>query len=208
MISELVVGANVARVADGATVDARCGKGGELIIGHAYGRYHEAVSRGNVYVGANQTGCVWTVGLATTYTGMCVSNPLGSGKNLSILAASFAEVVAPAGIQMVYLAGGKHGSTNVVAGVAGIPLPMLVGSGNTPVGKCWTGATLPVAPDILLLLQTGKTSAALSTTSTTAWSDVGGLIEVMPGGFVILGCFTVGAAVGQYGCIIWEEILN
>lgn len=204
MIGELVVGNQ--NVADGSTIDARAGKNGQQISDQAHGRYREAVSRGNVYVGMNQTGCVWTVGLATTYTGMCVSNPLGSLKSLSLLAAGFQEVVAPAGIQAVWLAGGKHGSTNVVAGVAGTPLNMLVGSGNTPVGKCWTGATLPVAPDILLPLQTGKTSAALSTASTTAWSDLNGLIEVLPGAFVIIACFTVGAAVGQYGCIVWEEI--
>jgi nitrate reductase NapE component len=42
--------------------------------------------------------------------------------------------------------------------------------------------------------------------STTALVDINGLVEVLPGAFVIIACFTVGAAVGQYGFIIWEEI--
>ena len=83
---------------------------------------------------------------------------------------------------------------------------MLVGSPNAAVGLVATGATLPAAPVYLLPLIGGKTSAALSVGSSICTVDVGGLIVMAPGSYLIIACFTVGAAVGQMGCIVWEEI--
>lgn len=186
--------------------DIKATPSGALFVQQVHGRYHEAVRSGRVYVVANQTGCIWTVGLATTYTGICLTNPIGSDKVLSILKAGFFEVVAPAGIQAVYLAGGFNATTAVTQSVAETPLSMLVGRVANGVALGATGATLPTAPKLLLPLQTGKTSAALSTASTLATADVDGIIEVLPGGYVIVACFTVGAAVGQYGAIVYEEI--
>jgi len=178
---------------------------GSLLIAQSSGAYATAVKKGNVYSGANQTGCVWTVGLATTNTGLCVTNPIGSGKNMVILKAGFSERVAPAGIQDVWLAGGSS-TTAVTQSVAGTPRNMLVGSPNAAVGLVATGATLPAAPVYLLPLIGGKTSAALSVASTIAVVDVGGLIVMAPGSYLIIATFTVGAAVGQMGCIVWEEV--
>lgn len=167
--------------------------------------FAEAAMRGNCFSGANQTGCVWTVGLATTNTGMCVSNPIGSGKILSILAAGYSEIVAPSGIADAWIAGGHHASTNVVAGVAGTARNLKLG-GAAGVGKVWTGATLPVAPDYLFPIINGHTSAALSTSGQPGLVRIDGLVSVPPGGFVIIANFTVGVAVGAKGAILWEEI--
>ena len=190
----------------GTEIDLLADLEGLLLVGQNHSKYREAVSKGNVFSGMNQTGCVWTVGLATTYTGMAVSNPIGSGKRLSILAAGYTEVVAPTGIQAVFLAGGYHASTDVAAGVAGTPRSMLVGRSPDAVGKCWTGATLPAAPVYLLPLNQGHTSAALPTGMPVNLCDVDGLIELLPGAFVAICGFTIGVAVGAYGCIVWEEI--
>jgi hypothetical protein len=178
---------------------------GSLLTAQAAGQYATSVKKGNVYSGANQTGCIWTVGLATTYTGLALTNPTGSGKNLVILKAGFSERVAPGGIQDVWLAGGSH-ATAVTHSVAGTPRNMLVGTASSAVGLVDTGATLPAAPVYLLPLIGGKTSAALSVSSTIAVVDVGGLIVMSPGSYLIIATFTVGVAVGQMGCIIWEEI--
>ena len=180
-------------------------KMGSTLIAQSSGAYATAVKKGNVYSGANQTGCIWTVGLATTNTGLALTNPVGSGKNLIILKAGFSERVAPAGIQDVWLAGGSS-TTAVTQSVPGTPRNMLVGAPNAAVGLVATGATLPAAPVYLLPLVGGKTSAALSVSSTIAIVDVGGLIVMAPGSYLIIATFTVGAAVGQMGCIIWEEV--
>jgi hypothetical protein len=166
--------------------------------------FNQAAMDGNCYYGANQTGCVWTVELATTYTGLCVSNPIGSGKVLSIIAAGYSEIVAPTGINDAWLAGGYHASTNVVAGVAGTPRNLKLG-GAVGVGLVWTGATLPVAPTYIVPIQTGHTAATLSGGS-PCFQRIDGLIKVPAGGFVIVACFTIGVAVGAKAAILWEEI--
>ena len=173
-----------------------------LVVTSSFADYAQ---KGNVYSGANQTGCVWTVGLATTNTGLCVSNPIGSGKILSLLAAGFSERVQPAGIQDAWIAGGYHASTDVAAGVAGTARNMKLGSA-AGVGKVWTGATLPVAPVYLFPIATGKVSALLSVASSPGLIRIDGLCAIPPGGFVIIATFTVGAAVGQMGALIWEEV--
>ena len=178
---------------------------GSLLVAQGAGDYATSVAKGNVYSGANQTGCVWSVGLHKTNTGLALTNPVGSGKNLVILKAGFTERVVPGGIQDVWLAGGSS-TTAVTHSVAGTPRNMLVGQAAANVGLIDTGATLPDDPVYLLPLIGGKTSAALSVASTICVVDVGGLIVMAPGSFVIIATFTVGAAVGQMGCIIWEEI--
>jgi len=169
--------------------------------------FAESARNGNCYSGANQTGCVWTVGLATTNTGLCVANPIGSGKILSILAAGYSEIVAPTGITDAWIAGGYHASTNVVigAGAAGTAINMKLG-GSAGVGKVWTGCTLPVAPVYLFPIMTGHTSGALSVSAAPGLVRIDGLVHVPAGGFVIIANFTIGVAVGAKGAILWEEL--
>ena len=165
--------------------------------------FDNAVLEGRCYSGANQTGCVWTVGLATTNTGLCVANPIGSGKILLLRYAGYSEIVAPTGIADAWIAIGYHASTDVVAGVAGVARNLKAG-GAVGAGTVWTGATLPVAPTYTMPIINGHTSGALST------AGVPGLIRITgalpPGGFAILANFTIGVAVGAKGAILWEEI--
>ena len=167
--------------------------------------FSEAAKQGNCYSGANQTGCVWTIGLATTNTGLCVANPVGSGKILSLLAAGYSEIVAPTGIADAWIAGGYHASTDVALGVIGVARNLKLG-GAVGVGKVYTGATLPVAPGYLFPIMTGHTSAALSTSAAPGLIRIDGLVSIPPGGFVIIANFTVGVAVGAKGAILWEEV--
>ena len=179
---------------------------GVLFTKNVGGKYYNSVKGGNVYAAANQTGCVWTVGLATTYTGLCLSNPAGSGKNLSILGVGHQEVVAPTGIAAVYLAAAYH-ATAVTHSVPATIMRTNIGpKAAASVAKADTGATLPVAPSIMLNLTAGHTSGALSTSTSPAWTDIGGLIVLEPGSFLIVANFTIGVAVGQQASIIWEEI--
>jgi hypothetical protein len=164
----------------------------------------EAVAQGNCFSGANQTGCVWTVGLATTNTGLCVANPIGSGKKIKLLAAGYSEIVAPTGIADAWIAGGFHASTDVALGVIGAAVNLKLG-GAVGVGKVFTGATLPVAPKYLFPIINGHTSGALSETGVPGLVRIDGLVSLPPGGFVIIANFTIGVAVGAKGAILWQE---
>lgn len=166
--------------------------------------FADAVLEGRCYSGANQTGTVWTVELATTYTGLCVANPIGSGKNLILLAAGYSEIVAPSGIADAWIATGYHASTDVALGVIGVARNLKAG-GAVGVGKVYTGATLPVAPTYSFPLINGHTSAVLSTAGVPGLIRIDGLCVLPPGGFAIIANFTIGVAVGAKGAILWEE---
>jgi len=169
------------------------------------GAFAEAVKNGECFSGANQTGTVWTVGLATTNTGLCIANPIGSGKVLSLLAAGYSEVVAPTGIADAWIATGYHASTDVALGVIGVARNLKAGSA-AGVGKVYTGATLPVAPTYTFPIMTGHTSAALSTSAAPGLVMIKGLVALPPGAFAIIANFTIGVAVGAKGAILWQEV--
>ena len=171
----------------------------------AAGGFANSVASGKCFSGANQTGCVWSVGLHTTNTGLCVANPISSGKVLNLLAAGYSEIVAPAGIADAWIATGFHASTDVALGVIGAAKNLKVG-GAVGVGKVYTGATLPAAPVYMFPIMTGHTSAALSTSAAPGLIRIDGLVQLPPGGFAIIANFTVGVAVGAKGAILWEEV--
>lgn len=54
----------------------------QLMFGGVFGGYSEAASRGLIRAASNQAVQAISVGLATTYTGLCLSNDAGSGRNL------------------------------------------------------------------------------------------------------------------------------
>lgn len=167
--------------------------------------FAEAVMSGNCYSYANQTGTVWTVGLATTNTGLCLANPIGSGKILKLLAAGYSEIVAPTGIADAWIAAGFHASTDVALGVIGVATNCRVG-GAVGAAKVYSGATLPVAPTYRFPIMTGHTSAALSTSAAPGLILINGLLALPPGAFAIIANFTIGVAVGAKGAILWQEV--
>ena len=169
--------------------------------------WEEAVLEGDCYSYASQTGTVWSVGLHTTNTGVCVANPIGSGKDLRLLAAGYSEIVAPTGIADAWIATGYHASTDVALGVIGVAKNLRVG-GGIGVAKVYSGATLPAAPVYVFPIMTGHTSAALSTSAAPGLIRIDGLVVLPPGGFAIIANFTVGVAVGAKGTILWQELDN
>ena len=187
---------------DGAENVARADKTGASVVTAGHGEYNEAVIRDNVFMSASQAADTTSVALAGAYTGVCVSNPIGSGHNLSILRAGWAHSVAPAAIATVHLAGG-WASTGITVHTNAITIyNMKVGSSATSVANADDAATLVGTPIYILPLIGGFTLGTLfaAPISTT---DIGGVIMVPPGGYVCI--VTLTACVG-FGCIVWEEI--
>lgn len=189
------------QLSDGSQAAPRLGRNGELIVGNLHGRYYEQVMRGNVYGASNQAAQAVSVALATTYTGLCLSNPLGSGKNLVLLSAGYALSVAPAGIASIHLIGSSSPSTNVTHTTAVTPVNMLLGNTGSPVAKVDREATIPT-PLYLMSLMGGFTAGALPD-SPNALFDIAGQIILAPGGFVAIGALT---AVTGFGSFVWEEV--
>lgn len=188
---------------DGTALPFRGDISGAQVVTDAHGRYAEASRRGVLFVAHNVAAQAVSVALATAYTGLCISNPLGNKFNLELLAAGFALTVAPAAIASLHIIGGSA-PTNVVhttpLGAPGIQSTLL-GGGFASTAKADSSATI-TTPGYLVPLVGGFTAAALPS-SPIVWTDVAGLITIAPGGFVCIGALT---AVTGFGAFAWEEV--
>lgn len=173
------------------------------LISHAAARYANLAQSGNLFTAHNVAAQAVSVALATTYTGLVISNPIGSGKNLVMVGAGFALSVAPAAIASLHLLNGFSGTTNVThttpLAAPGIQ-NALIGLGNAPTAKADSAATIPT-PGYGLPLMGGFTAAALPG-STKVWLDLAGLQVIPPGGFIAIGALT---AVTGFGAFAWYE---
>lgn len=189
--------------ADGVVHDARTDKTGADVATAAHGAYNEAVSRGNVFFGANQAAVTTTVALAATYTGLCVGNPAGSEHDFSILKAGWGYSAAPAAPATVHLASG-FATTGIATHTT--PLEVYCAKINDlpsrSVATVDGAAALVGTPIYMQPLIGGFTAAALFA-QPAALTDIGGIIVVPPGGYVCIVTLTVGVG---FGCIVWEEI--
>lgn len=194
-------------VADGSENKARSGRTGELVVGDAHGRYYEPTVRGTVY-SASVVGQITTVGLATTYTGLCLSNPVGSGRNLVVNKAGYSFIVAFLAGAHIGLMTGYNSSTNVTHTTPVTPRNQLfAGSSGAGVGLVDSAATLPTAPTVNLILGSGLTGAITTIPNTGPQNiDLEGSLVLVPGAYVAFYTSTAsGAAAGAFS-FSWEEV--
>ncbi len=204
MINEIKVGPISAT--DGTTNTARSGKTGELIVGDAHGRYYEATSRGTMFSGS-VTAKDTTIGLATTYTGLVLSNPIGSNVNLVLNKVGYAFTVAFPAASVIGLLTGFNG-TEITHTTPVTPKSQKIG-GTAGIGKLDSAATLTGTPLLNTILAAGTTAAI--TTSPTDCSgivDLEGSIILTPGSYCAFYTSTVAGASGANYSISWEEIPN
>ena len=192
---------------DASIINPRSGKSGESVIAPAHGFYHEPVSRGVVF-GGSIAGQVTTVGLATTYTGLCLSNPITSSVHLSLLSVGYNFIVAFAAGASVGLMTGYNSTTNVTHTTPVTPRNMkFVGSAGTGTGLLDSAATLPTAPTLNLVFGAGLTGAITTTPMGLAGlQTIDGLLLLPPGAYVAVYTSTAsGTAAGAFS-LTWEEI--
>ena len=189
------------RAQSGVETPIRLGSDSETIVQPLHGRYYEQGIRGNTYAGANQAAQAISVALATTYTGLMLFNPVGSGKVLSLNKMKFALSVAPAAIATIGLIGGFAATGGVTAQTTKItPQSSLIGNSSTGAGIVLSAATI-VTPTWIFQLLDGFTAAALPSPSVPI--DLEGSFQILPGGFIGIGALT---AVTGLGAFVWEEI--
>ena len=186
----------------------RSGTYGDLITSELHGRYYEATKQGTMFNGGI-VGQVTTVGLTTTYTGLCLSNSIGSVKNLVLNKVGFAFTVAfPAGA-FVGLMTGYSPSVAVTHTTPVTPRSQLFGTGVAGVGLLDSSATLSVAPTINTIFGAGLTGAITTTPMGLAGVvDMEGSIILPPGAFVAIYTSTVSGAAGGAFSFQWEEVSN
>lgn len=204
---------------DGSAINPIMGKQGEQLVSEVHGKYYTQNYRGNLYYGSNAAaGAAFSIFSNTTFVGLALWNPQGSGKNLSI-----AKVYLGLDTQASTAMGafGYSWLVNAGAGLAtAAPVSAFTAITATR-GSCICGA--PGVGNSVALLGSGATLTTAMTwgrpasfsTSTGAITtvigqsgmvdDVDGTIIVPPGVFFTLTTSILTGITGV-GCFVWEEL--
>lgn len=192
-------------LSDGVVGTFRQGKSAEQVVQQLHGRYYEQAYRGNIFSVAIQSVATTTVGLATTYTGLCISNPVGSPVNLVLLKATMMQSVIQATQPEAFaIAFGFNAATNVTHTAAVTPQPARIGSGASAYAKADTSATLPTAPLYGAFVQ--NTSAA-TTNGPAGLIDFEGSTILLPGAYTAWVTPGQASVAGMWFSFMWEEVL-
>lgn len=198
---EGVVGPQAKAFGDGASSPIRLGRTGAQVVSEIHGRYYESMRSGLMFSAANQGAQAVSVALATTYTGLLLYNPVGSGKILVPNKFKYSLSVAPAAIATLGLLTGFAATGGVTAQTAVLARQNnQIGNAGAGVGIALSQATI-VTPTVLATLYDGFTAGALP--GPTMVTDLEGAFGILPGGFV--GAYALTAVTG-IGWISWEEI--
>lgn len=164
----------------------------------------EQARLGNMYH-ACSAGAVTLTTVNATCTGLALSNPYGSGKNLVVKTVSFQPSTAPAGAAVVGLAISPAVSPTAVTHTTPAVIHNAIATGsnlNVGVANVDVSATLPNTP--VWLRPMGGVVAASSISPGKYTEEVNGEIILPPGTHLSLSYLTT-AAVGIASCT-WVEI--
>jgi hypothetical protein len=177
---------------------------GAALVSQAHARYAGLMLAGRLFTAHNVAAQAVSVALATTYTGLVVSNPLGNTKIAVLLGYGYALSVAPAGIASLHLLRG-YSSVADITHTTPLAAPgiqnSLIGATEVSSMKADSAATIST-PTYGLPLMGGFTAAALPA-SPMVWCDLAGAGGIKPGGFAALGALT---AVTGFGAFAWYEV--
>ena len=201
----VVVGGNSPANAGSTPNNLRVGPTGELITAQYHGMYYESTVRNQMFSGSTLTGVTTTVGFATTLTGMCLANPLGSTVNLVLDRIKYASLVVQSGALVFGLQTGYNNNTNVTQTTPLVPLSNFVGQ---PAGQglIASAVTLPTAPTRLILLDSILTGAITTVIQGGNQYDMYGSVVIPPGGYCATYTSAASAASSLVFGFVWEEI--
>ena len=173
---------------------------GDMAISELHARYFEQGRYGNAFSAANQAAQATSVALATTYTGLCLYNPVGSGVILVPTKVKYAQTVAQAALGHLGLIAGFSNTGGVTAQTTKlVNQSTQIGASGVGKGIALSAATI-VTPTWLFALSDTPLALAAPVTLLT---DLEGVFQILPGGFIAIGTLT---AVTGFGSIAWEEV--
>ena len=178
-------------------VAAKYGKQRELWTGNRHGKYYAGSYGGLSGFAANQASATLAVGLATTYTGLVLSNAAANTVNLVVQKVGFTALTSAANTFGLALGSSASAVTHttpatIYSNIAGASATGLVGTADV-------AATLPAAPVYAKFLLSVAT-----TTQTGGFFDIDGELVIPPGAYMaIVG---TGGTTGFWGSISWEEV--
>ena len=191
--------------ASGSTPNIRSGKQGDVILSELHARYYEQTYNKNTFFVANQTAVTTTIGLATTYTGLALINPIGSTVNVVLNKATVNQSVVQTTQPMGFaIATGFSAVTQVTNTTPVTTQTGKVGSGALSTATASVSATLPAAPVYTAFMGGGSTAVADATFNVYDWE---GSIVLMPGAYAIWATPTqVSVTTSLWFSYGWEEV--
>ena len=166
--------------------------------------YMEMAYKGLAFYAANTAAQALSVA-SSTYTGLAVANPTGSGKNLVLIDAGFGLQTLQTGFSAIVL--GSAATVALTTGNSTGPsgTPCVIGSSLTSVVKVGASASLGGAPSIFRVLAGAQWVTTGTTSNIQNVKDyLDGLFVVPPGQLVCIEAITT--AVTGLGHFTWLEI--
>lgn len=196
----LNVGPQGVALGDGADVNSRAGRTGDQIVSELHGRYFEQMRCGRMFSANNTAIQALSVGLATTYTGLVLYNPLSSGKVLVPNKVKFAITTLT-----TFAVIGLLGGWAATGGVSGFTTRLTtqsnqIGNAAVSVGVALSAATISTPTYIGMLSDANQTTAVASP---TGLQDLEGVFGILPGGFIGIAA---NAVANGFGFMSWEEV--
>jgi len=188
----------------GALVAARATRSGEAAVSDAHARYQEAVLQGSVYTGGNVAAQAVTLGVAAA-TGLILTNPVASGKNLVVLEAQAWIAAAITAVANVAIFANTNPAAAAVAQTTPIaPKNALLG-GPAGVGLLASSATLPAAPTLIRpLFGWHWVTAGTPAAQLGVKDEVAGALVLAPGTAISIQGVTVAHSI--LASLTWEEV--
>ena len=201
------IGNNRYGISDGVSAPVRGGKTGEMIIGQAHGEFYEATVRSNVFYAATAVAGVSIGTSLSTTAAFYLHNPVGSGKNLSLIAVSIGYLSGTMGSGAAYLCTHTGVSVANPTGTAITPRPTLLGGNAVGVGLAFTTATVTTQIAIRPICSFGPFLATTVFQPTALKDSINGEIVVAPGfGVGVHGIATAGTTDRVLIGCTWEEV--
>lgn len=166
-----------------------------------------AASAGMVFSGANASSASLSVGLTTTYTGLCLSNPAASTVNLAVRNCGFTLIASASvsiGLATGWVSTGVTAHTTAVTGI----LANYIG-GATSAGSVVQPAAAQAKLDAACTLvgtplYTRQLQGVLTATAGGGNYDLGDAYLIPPGGWIAF--VSNAASTGFWGSYTWEEL--
>jgi|SRR6185312_15386147 len=174
---------------------------GFALVAQGVAPLYEASYNATQFTAANPSGVTTSAALATTYVGICLSNPIANTKNLAVLRVHAHLVVEPAALLGV---GVIAGSSAAGITVHTTPITTLANAkigGAAPVGLVDSACTLVGTPYWADWL-----GSATTATTGPFVREYNGELIIPPGGYIAIGTSAAGPASGFLGSIHWLEL--
>lgn len=177
---------------------------GSGIVSEYSPRYYQATKDGICFSASIQSVATTTVGLATAYTGLVISNPITSSVDMVLTKASIMQSVIQSVQPEAYaIAVGFNAGTNVTHTAALTPVANKIGSGATAVGKADTSATLPTAPTYHTFV---KNTSSATTGDVGSVIDFDGSLILPPGAYALWVTPAQASVAGLWFSFNWFEV--